>query len=48
MEHLPFKCICGYQKKIDRLEQENELLREQLRQLETERDQWQKMAVGDD
>lgn len=42
MEHLPLKCICGYQKKIDRLEQENELLREQLRQLETERDQWAK------
>lgn len=48
MEHLPLKCICGYQSKIDRLEQETEVLREQLRQLETERDQWQKMAIRND
>ena len=37
MEHLPLKCICGYQSKIDRLEQETEVLREQLRQLGDER-----------
>ena len=54
MEHLPLRCVCGYQPKIDRfqnkierLENEVEFLRKQLRQLETERDQWQRMAVGD-
>lgn len=47
-EHLPLKCVCGYQSKIDRLEEENRLLRQQMRQLEKERDQWQQMAVRND
>lgn len=55
MGHLPLRCICGYQSLIDRLqskaerlENEVEFLRKQLRHLESERDQWQRMAVRDD
>lgn len=44
MTELPLRCICGYQKKIERLEEEVKRLKEELAQMEKQRDHWEKAA----